>query len=201
MRSVTELPEGYRAIFSVDLQKDKKTALFVNLLGAAILLLMAVPMHFAVPISALFSFEQGFGMYFLRFGVLLLSNFLYIVLHELTHAAVMRIYGAKKVRFGFTGLYAFAGSEADYFGKGPYLQIALAPLVLFGILLIPVCAFVPQEWFWVAYSVELANVSGAVGDLYVSAKFLRMPKDILVRDTGVSMTVYSKETKENTDPR
>ena len=59
MHSVTELPEGYREIFRVDLQKDKKKALLVNLCGTVIMLLMAFLMSFRVPISTLFSMEDG----------------------------------------------------------------------------------------------------------------------------------------------
>ena len=33
----------------------------------------------------------------------------------------------------------------------------------------------------------------SAGDIYVAAKFSRFPADILVKDTGVDMTVYSCE--------
>ncbi len=59
-----------------------------------------------------------------------------------------------------------------------------------------ICAIVPDEWFWIAYIIQIANISGAAGDLYVTARFTRLPKDILVRDSGVAMEVYSKETAE-----
>lgn len=100
------LPEGYRQILSIDLQTDRKTALLVNgltLIPTAILALIGLAV---APIRSLFDMSQGFGPYFLRFGVMFAGLFLYVVLHELTHAAVMKAYGAKKLRFGFTGLYA-----------------------------------------------------------------------------------------------
>ena len=40
---------------------------------------------------------------------------------------------------------------------------------------------------------QIANVSGAAGDVYVTLRLLRLPRDLLVRDTGVAMTVYSAE--------
>ena len=33
MKAVKALPEGYREIYSIDLQKNKKTAVIVNLLS------------------------------------------------------------------------------------------------------------------------------------------------------------------------
>jgi hypothetical protein len=65
-------------------------------------------------------------------------------------------------------------------------------VVLFGILLGAVCAWVPASWFWVPYALQIFNLSGAAGDLFVTFRFSRMPKDILIKDSGVGMTVYAK---------
>lgn len=192
MRSTQALPEGYREIYSINLQKDKKAAVFVNALAIIIGVAMAVPMHFHVPISSLFSMESGFGRYFLRFGVMLVAIVAYMILHELVHGVAMKMCGTKKVKYGFTGLYAFAGSE-DYYAKGPYIFIALAPVILWGTVIAVINFFVPQEWFWVVYIVQIINISGAAGDIFVTAKFSRMPRDILVCDAGVGMQVYSAE--------
>ncbi|MBP3700652.1 MAG: DUF3267 domain-containing protein [Lachnospiraceae bacterium] len=86
-------------------------------------------------------------------------------------------------------------SSDDYYDKRSYITIGLAPVVVWGIVIAIVNTFVSLEWFWVAYLIQIVNVSGAAGDIYVTAKFSRMPKDILVKDTGVGMTVYSKETR------
>lgn len=192
MKAFESLPQGYREILSVDLQKNKKLMLLVN--GIAIVLaglMLAVGIRL-VPVSTLFDMSAGMGAYFARFGVLLVSLVLYMVLHELTHAAAMKLCGTKKVRFGFTGMYAFAGSD-DYYPKLPYIAIALAPIVLLGIIIAVVNALVPESWFWVVYIVQITNISGAGGDLYVTLRFAALPGDILVRDYGVGMHIYSKE--------
>ena len=192
MKAFESLPQGYREILSVDLQKNKKLMLLVN--GIAIVLaglMLAVGIRL-VPVSTLFDMSAGMGAYFARFGVLLASLVLYMVLHELTHAAAMKLCGTKKVRFGFTGMYAFAGSD-DYYPKLPYIAIALAPIVLLGIIIAVVNALVPESWFWVVYIVQITNISGAGGDLYVTLRFAALPGDILVRDYGVGMHIYSKE--------
>ena len=193
MHCTQTLPENFRELLSIDLQKDKKTALLVNMAAVGAMVVLALIGLLLVPFRTLLDFSQGFGPYFLRLGVLLAGMFAYIVLHELTHAAVMKAYGAKKLRFGFTGMYAYAGSEADYFAKRPYRHIALAPLVLWALIFGLLSALVPQEWFWVVWILQIANVSGAAGDVYVTLRLLRLPRDLLVRDTGVAMTVYSAE--------
>ena len=192
MKVAEALPEGYRDYYSIDLQKDKKMSLLVNLLAVVIAVLLLVPMHFLVPISSLFVMNEGLGNYVIRFIALIVLMTAYIPLHEITHGLAMKICGTKKVKYGFTGLYAFAGSN-DYYNKKAYIFIALAPIVLWGLVIAIINPFVPLEWFWVVYSLQIINLSGAAGDLFVTIKFLGFPKDILIRDYGVGMTVFSKE--------
>lgn len=192
MKAIEALPEGYREFYSVDLQKNKKIALLVNLMALVIAVLLFVPMHFFVPITTLFDMEGGLRDYCIRFLALIVLMIVYIVLHELVHGIAMKLCGTKKIRYGFTGAYAFAGSS-DYYGKKAYFFIALAPIVLWGIVLAVINPFVPVEWFWVVYIIQIINLSGAAGDLFVTIRFSRFPKDILVKDYGVGMTVYSKD--------
>lgn len=191
MNCLSELPNGYKETFSINLQKDKKAALLVNGIALVIFLVLCVIGHFIVPISTLFSMEQGLGLYFIRFLILIAGIIVYMFLHELVHGAAMRHFGAQKVKYGFTGMYAFAGSE-DYFRKKPYIVIALAPVIVWGIVLLIINCFVGGPWFWIVYFIQICNISGAAGDIYVTYKFSKMPEDILIRDVGVAMTVYSR---------
>ena len=194
MKALSCLPEGYREYCSVNLQKDKKTAFLVNGLALMIAIAMAYLMSFFVPFSSIYlsGGEVGDVLRALKIkGLALIAlNVLYMVLHELVHGAAMKICGTAKIRYGFTGLYAFAGSD-DYYSKKAYIFIALAPVILWGIVLAAVNALVPYDWFWVVFVIQIINISGAAGDFYVCKKFSRFPVDILVKDVGVSMTVYS----------
>ena len=194
MKAVSSLPDGYKEIFKVNLQKDKKIAMAINIWAVAVAVLLAVPGHLYVPVTTLFNMDNGLGAYTLRFVCMLVSIIAYLILHELIHGITMKFFGTQKVNYGFTGLYAFAGSD-DYYCKKSYITIALAPIVVLGIVIAIINALVPKEWFWVVYFVQLSNISGAAGDMYVTAKFSKMPKDILVQDCGVGMTVYSKITQ------
>mgnify|MGYP003309217014 CR=1 FL=1 len=188
MKSVNTLPEGYKELYSINLQKNIKTAFFVNLLAGIIAALLALSMSFAVPVTNLFAEEE---VVIIKIVVLLIGMIVYMVLHEIVHGIAMKMCGTKKVRYGFTGLYAYAGSD-DYYDKKAYIFIALAPVVFWGVVLLIINLLVPIGWFWVVYFIQIINLSGAAGDLFVTAKFLRLPNDVLVKDYGVSMTVYSK---------
>lgn len=189
MKAIGVLPEDYGEIYSLNLQKDKRTAIIVNLLALAIAAVMAVSMNFFVPVTSFFDMSGGIVRYFLRLAALIVLMVLYMVLHELVHGIAMKLCGTKRVKYGFTGLYAFAGSE-DYYDKKSYIFIALAPIVLWGTVLAVVNFFVPTEWFWIVYMIQLINISGAAGDLFAAVKFSRMPKNILIQDSGVSMRVF-----------
>lgn len=190
---VQQLPAGYGECLRVNLQSDKKTAMGINIAGGAGLVAMMALAHFAfMPLTRWFSRDESIAAMLLKMFVLLGGYFVYIVLHELTHAAVMKLFGGTKLRFGFTGLYAYAGSEYDYFDKPAYIAVALAPLLVWGAVFTVLLVLVPADWFWVVYFWQMGNIGGAAGDLYVTFKFARLPKDILVMDTGLEMTVFAK---------
>lgn len=190
-----ELPKNYKLGHTVDMQTNKKQSFLVNLIAILIGVALAVPMAFLVPLDSLFDMgdldKKAIFLYILRFAVLLVGSFLYIILHELTHALFMKIFGAKKIKFGFTGIFAYAGSEHEYFKKWPYIIIALAPVVVFGIIFAVICPFIyTSSWFWIVYFWQIQNISCAAGDIYVSIKFLKAPKDAYIKDEGTMMKLF-----------
>ena len=191
MKSCEQLPEGYGLLYGIDLQKDKRLALLVNLLSLGIAVLLTVPAAILVPLSTLFRNGEG-DLSIRKVAVTMVLTVLYVVLHELVHGVAMKLCGTKRVKYGFTGMYAYAGSD-DYYAKGAYLFIALAPVVLWGVVLAIAAPLVSRDWFWVVYFVQIMNLSGAAGDFYVTAKFSRLPGDVLIRDYGVGMQIYGKQ--------
>ncbi len=197
MRYALNLPENYREIEAIDLQNNKKQLLWVNGVAFVIMLAMVIPAAFLVPISTIWGRGEFQGitntlMPLLKLGVTLAALVVYIILHELVHGICMKAIVKRKPTYGFTGLYAFAASDA-YFGRAAYIFIALAPVVLWGVVLAVLLPFVPISWFWVVYFIQIQNISGAAGDIYVTCRLMKMPKDILVFDSGTAMKVYSKE--------
>ena len=189
VRNTVELPKEYDEALRIDLQHNKKELLLVN--GAALLIgiVMAVVGFFIVHPIHMFDFSSPLPT-LLRLGVLLLGMVLYLVLHELVHGLFFLMFGCgAKPTFGFTGMYAFAASRT-YYTRTDYLIIGLSPIVFWGIVLLVLNFIVPTPWFWVVYFIQIVNVSGAAGDLYVAYRLLRMPKSLLVQDDGTAMRVY-----------
>ena len=194
MKALNTLPDGYNQIYEIDLQKNKKMSLLVNVIAILIAVAMAVPMHFIVPFTTVYGVDETTTQFNMRLVIFMVAIIGYMVLHELVHGITMKLCGTKKVKYGFTGMYAFAGSD-DYYDKKSYITIALAPIVVWGVVLAVLNCLVPLHWFWIVYFVQIVNISGAAGDLFVTVKFSKMPSDILVRDHGVGMKVYSKNTE------
>ena len=194
-------PNGYKLGKTIDLQNNKKQMILVNMASILIAIILVVPMIFLVPISGLFKLDttgiDGLGLYALRFLVLFVGSILYIVLHEATHGIVMKMFGAKKVKFGFTFIYAYAGTKEEYFKKWPYIIIALAPVTVFFIIFAAICPFIYQTtWFWVVYFWQIQNLSGAAGDIIVSFMLLNKPKNSYILDEGTNMKVFVPKSDE-----
>ena len=190
MKSCSVLPENYIQRTVIDLEKDKKAFWFVNILSLVIAAVMVAIGVWAVPLDLEPDADNFVLELLLPLIVLLAGIFAYIVLHEAVHGVFMYAFSRVRPRFGFKLVFAYAGSEA-YFDKIRYIVIALAPVVFWGMVLLIIDLFCKGIWFWVFYIIQVCKVGGAAGDLYVTAKILRMPKDILIQDTGTQMTVFA----------
>lgn len=189
-----ELPQDYTVFDKIDLQNNKRHFWTVQGLSLGITVVMIVGGWFIDRLTLSRSAED-----FIALGVLVLAYVAYVILHEATHALVMRLSVKAKLNFGFKGWAAYAGS-AGYFDKKHYIIIALAPLVLWGTVFAVLTAFFHSGiWFWVIWFLQIGNVGGAAGDIFCTYKMTTYPKDILVHDTGLNMTVYRKMTREETE--
>ncbi len=183
-RASRALPAGYGLMEQIDLVKNKRQLWLVNGLSLALLVLFAL--------LGLCLRPWDWSGWTLSTSLLALAGiFLYIVGHEAVHGAAMWWLSHEKPRFGFSLMYAYAGS-GTYFSKGSYLLISLAPVVLWGLLLAALTALLPDAWFWPLWIIQITNVSGSAGDFYVFFKILTKPDSVLVQDTGTAMTVYER---------
>jgi hypothetical protein len=190
--AVNTLPENYALLRTIDLAKNKRENLIVNSLSLVLLAVVFV-------LGFLLRSDTGAdGEAYLPVMFAALAAFaVYIILHEAVHGAFMWYFSKQKPRFGFSLQYAYAGSDA-YFRRGPYLIIALAPFVIWGLVFGVAALMLDSVWFWLFWFLEAGNASGAAGDLYVFFVVSRMEQRILVQDDGISMRIYAPSaSKEN----
>jgi hypothetical protein len=121
-----------------------------------------------------------------------------VLLHELIHALVYRLLGYQ-VRFGvdwrLPGAYVIVPRQ--YQRRSHLLVTALAPLLLLTLTSVPFLA-VPNTMVVVAaLSVLVGNTGGAIGDLYIVSRLLRLPRGTLLRDRDPQTTlVFEPQRRE-----
>ncbi|WP_380166288.1 DUF3267 domain-containing protein [Jannaschia sp. R86511] len=113
----------------------------------------------------------------------------YMVLHELTHGAALRLLSDSGASFSVRFPYLSTGSDACL-TKARFVAVALAPMVVCGAVLLVALLTVPAAWFLTLYVLTALNLAGSAGDLVQVATVARIPAGALVRDDGSETTVY-----------
>jgi hypothetical protein len=197
MPATLHLPEGYRPVGTLNLTKNLRLLVYLNIAGAVLLV-----GFYYVFIRAALWMRPEVARQGLSGGSLNLSGMLVlllavigvyaavIVLHEATHGIFMFGFTHSRPVFAFRGYYAYAAAPGWYFPRDQYVLVSLAPLVLLSLLGLVVLAFVPAGWFLAVISFMAFNASGAVGDLAVFFWLLRQPSTCLAYDVGDAVTLY-----------
>ena len=196
MNTCFTLPDGYEKKDYVNLYTDRRLYRALNtasiLIGFAVLAVGYFWQGFDALLALL---RRGMSAYLLWILMLGAGILAFYTLHELTHGLCMRLFSGIRPHYGRKGVMLFTGSEA-YFCRRDYLVTALAPAVIFTALFAVLTVFLQGEWFWLALGLQLANLGGIVGDIYMSYRALREPKTALFRDSGVAVTIYTEKTDE-----
>ncbi len=182
------LPQGYSFFDKIDLKNNKKQFWTVQgICLATIAVMLGIGWLIESPLKIENNTESIIGLV-----VLIVGFVLYIFAHEAVHGLFMYAFCKTKIKYGFVGWAAYAGSSA-YYDKKHYIIIALAPVVVWGVTFAVLNIFFHSGiWFWVIWFLQIDNVSGACGDFFCVYKTARYPKDILVNDTGLEMQIFCR---------
>ncbi len=189
MQSTWTLPEGYGQKYLIDLKDNKKQFWIVNGLSIGIMLVLLGLFFWLMWLGVMDLQAKRLPIQLLVMAVGMIA---YIPLHELLHGVFMRRYSGRKANYGFTLVYAYAGSEC-YFTKRHHRIISLAPVTFWGLVFLALLFLVPLGWRWVVYVWLMYNLSGAAGDFYVFWRLGKEPDTILCQDTGVRMAVFDRQ--------
>lgn len=181
-KSTYDLPGDYLLIETLDLLKGRNQVR-LNLAALAIMFLTLALFVLFLPDMLSFSFPL------LSFLVVYI---LYIIAHELTHGAAIRLLTGAKVNYAFHGVAASAGNPDVYFSRGHYVVIALAPFMVWSLVGMLLFKMLPKDvhlGFAVLFAVHLG---GCVGDYVCAWKAYRY-KGCFVQDEGTKMAFYVKQ--------
>ncbi len=181
MKGVFELDKNYKQESFVDFNKKRFAIPFT--LGS---ILIAFAIFFKFRIVSCPAFTLG-SLIFFGVGI-----FAFIIIHELIHGFFIWLFSKKRAHYNFSLLYASAGASDRYFDKSSYIVIALAPVIIISTFLLILINYLPTSLYNGALLVFALNVSGAIGDFYISILIASKDESVLVRDEGESMYFYTK---------
>lgn len=199
MIPLRELPETYQPVGTLDLSKDRKALMLLNLLAFVVILAVwsffmrlvewMRPDAAAEGLTLAINGLGDLGKYVLL--ILVLTGVM-LALHEGIHGLFFWLFTRSRPRFAVRLAYAYAAAPEWYLPRNQYLVTALSPLVGITLICVLLILVVPPAWFWAVGFVMIFNASGAVGDLWVAGWLLTMPSDCYACDCGDAVTLYRR---------
>ncbi len=187
------LPADYDLYDVLDMAKDISTFKKINICALIVAIFMVIIGRLLIPFSAAFS--MGGLKVAIAAAAMFVGMVVYIFIHEWVHGVFIRIFTGEKAEYGFVFKSGMAYAKSSwFFGKLAYIIIALAPIVVCGVVFAALLCDVSEEYFWYLYMLQIFNFSGAAGDLYVAWRVMHMPKGLLVYDEGVAMKFFAPVT-------
>jgi hypothetical protein len=190
--STQTLPDGYVQSGEINLKKDKRLAIVLNILAFLIFIFIFYLLSlFGAMLrtgTTNISGSISAGAMILLIG---LTVFILIV-HELIHGFFFWIFSRSKPVFALRPLYAYAGAPDWYFPKRQYAITALGPLVIIGVLGLLLMLLAPVSWLLTIAFLVALNTSGAIGDIFVFIRLLKCSPTSFANDTGDVVTFFER---------
>lgn len=189
MNTTTELPSGYEASISIEIEKSKILSRFIKTIQVVLAVIMFGAASVIMGTDGLTQMDEvAFHLVILMLGMMS-----YTILHELIRGFLMRGFSGQKPIFRFSGPYAHVGSPA-YFSKGHELAIMIIPVVVtVALSVFGMCKTSDMSWMWVFYLILMVCVAGSVSDIYVIVRVIRESSDILIQNVGSTFVIFKKE--------
>ncbi|WP_051479194.1 DUF3267 domain-containing protein [Arthrobacter sp. H5] len=183
LRDTTSLPSSYRTHRSVDFKKDRKFATTIQLVFMLVVL-GAVAAAFLLELPLGTTWTPAFTI-----PITLGACLAYMAIHEATHGVVLQAVTKVKPTYAFRFPFLTTGNRA-YLTRQNAVAVAVAPAIIWGIVLIAAQLTVPQDYLLSAYILLTLNFAGSAGDYVEVAVLLRQPQDALVKDDGNQIHVF-----------
>lgn len=169
---------------SIDIQRDHK----VRIQGCAIVLAL-VAVAGAVFLGPLIASGWHPGVVL---TVTLAAGLGYLMLHEATHGVAARLLTGQPSSYSLRFPFLRTGNQGVLSRNG-LVTVALAPALLWGVLLAVALFTVPGDLRMTCYILLAINIAGSAGDYIEAAIALRQPGNALFRDDGAELEVHLPE--------
>ena len=190
--STQTLPAGYIQSIQINLKKDMRLAILLNI-GAFIIF---IPMFYLLSrfialvrpditnFSVTITIEKVLG----AIGLVVLV----LIIHEIIHGLFFWIFSHGRPVFALRPLYAYAGAPTWFFPKRQYAITALGPLIIIGAVGLLLLLLAPISWMLMIVLLVALNTSGAIGDIFVFFRLLKCSPTSFANDTGEVVTFFER---------
>ena len=191
--STKTLPEGYVLSGEINLKKNKRltitlniVALFVGILSFFLLSSFAALVR---PDLMNISGSMTAGVWAVMLGLVVLL----MTIHELIHGFFFWVFTRSRPVFAIRLFYAYAGAPDWYIPTRQFMVVALAPLVVIGAVGIALIPLAPLSWVMFIIFFVAMNTGGSAGDLLVFTRLVKLSPMCLANDTGDVFTFYEHQ--------
>jgi hypothetical protein len=188
--STKTLPEGYAQSGEINLKKNKRLAITLNIVAffVAVLSFFLLSSFAALTRPGLMntsgSITAGVAAGLVGLVVMLLT------IHELIHGFFFWVFTRSRPVFALRLFYAYAGAPDWYIPTRQFALVAVGPLVIIGAVGLLLMLLVPESWVLFIVFVVAFNTGGSMGDLLVLTRLFKLSPTCLVNDTGDVITFY-----------
>jgi len=192
--STKMLPEGYVQSGEINLKKNKRLAITLNIVAffVGILSFFLLSSFAALVRPSLMNTSGNItaGVWAVMLGLVVLL----MTIHESIHGFFFWVFTRSRPVFAFRLFYAYAGAPDWYIPTRQFIIVALAPLVIIGAVGILLMLLVPESWvLFIAFMVAL-NTGGSAGDILVFARLFKLSPTCLANDTGDVICFYENQS-------
>lgn len=200
MQPTQTLPPNYVHSGTLDITKDTRLLVLLNVVGLALLAVGGWLFFIAIaalrPADAYSHFSILFSASLLEtlflIGAVLALTAVHILVHEAIHGIFFWWFTHTRPLFAFRWTHAYAAAPAWYLPRNHYLLTAVAPLVFISLAGLLIAAAVPASWLLPVWFILTSNAGGSVGDILVAGWLLRQPSDCLANDRGDAVSLYNR---------
>ena len=188
--STKTLPEGYVQSGEINLNKNRRLAIALNLIAVPIaalsFFLLLIFAGFVRPSLINTTSTITVGVWVVVLGLMVLL----FTIHELIHGFFFWLFTRSRPIFAIRLFYAYAGAPDWYIPTRQFMIVALGPLVIIGVVGMLLMLLVPESWVVLIAIMVALNSGGSIGDLLVFTRLLKLSPTSLANDTGDVMSFY-----------
>jgi hypothetical protein len=190
--STQTLPTGYVQSAEINMKKDKRLMILLNIGAFIVFFLMFYLLSgfTALVRPDITSFSETITIEKML-GALGLTVFV-LIIHEIIHGLFFWIFSHGRPVFALRPLYAYAGAPTWFFPKPQYAITALGPLVIIGAVGLLLLLLAPISWTLMTVFLVALNTGGAVGDIFVFIRLLKCSPTSFTNDTGEVVTFFER---------